>query len=121
LSGYGVVSSTQLSDRELLDLLSRLSNLQQERNQEHNVWRRRVIAAAASYLELIGRFKHGDDPTWRINYIKGMACRMAKSEQFNGIPLERLRNCYYALVNAHRDREEIDAITYELQIEILTA
>ena len=120
LSGFGAVSSTELSDRELTEVLGYLRNLQQNRNEDRNAWRRRVIAAASAYLVLIGRFHVGDDPAWRIKYIKGMACRMTKAEEFNGIPLERLRNCYYTLVNAKKDREAINTEVYNIQVEVLT-
>ena len=121
LSGFGVVSSTELTDDELYEALEHLRNMQQHRNNEANAWRRRVIAAASAYLELIGKFHLGDNgKDWRLNYVKGMACRMAKCESFNTISLERLRNIYYALVNAKKDRVAVDEVVYNIQIELLT-
>jgi len=119
LSGWGVCSSTELSDRGLCEALDRLRDIQQNRSEEANSWRRRVIAAASSYLELIGKFQAGDNVAWRIGYIKGMACQMTRHESFNGIPLERLRNCYYALVNARKDRVAIDEAVLDIQAEVL--
>ena len=120
LSGWGVGSSTELSDRELDDLLRQLRKEQDNRNEEANQWRRRVIAAAAAYFELIGKFNAGDDREWRIKYIEGLVCRATKYEDFNKVPVERLRNVYYALVNANKDRIAVDAAVRELQIELLT-
>jgi hypothetical protein len=120
LSGWGANSSTELSDRELGDVLEQLRNIQYSRNEEANQWRRRVIAAAAAYFEFIGKFQQIDEPVRRLQYIKGMACRMTKHKSFNAIPVERLRNIYYALVKAKKDRMAIDAAVLEIQIESLT-
>ena len=120
LSGWGVHSSTELTDRGLNDVLEHLRDLQDNRDESTNVWRRRVIAAAAAYLEYIGKFSSGDDREWRIQYIKGTACRMGQYKSFNKIPIGRLRNIYYSLVKAKKDRAIIDEMVNEIQIQLLT-
>lgn len=86
--GYGVSSIGELSDRQLVELIAKL-------NGDANQWRRRVMAAIGAYLR-------------RINYpenvqsIKAVACRAAGYDDFNRIPVSRLRAVYYEFVRRNR-------------------
>ena len=38
-----------------------------------------------------------------VEYVKGIACRAAKEDDFNKIPAERLTSLYNAFLNAQKD------------------
>jgi hypothetical protein len=102
--GYGVSSIGELTDSQLVDLIGKLNN-------DANRWRRRVMAAIGAYLR-------------RINYpenvqsIKAVACRAAGYDDFNRIPVSRLRAVYYEFVRCNKTADrtgmEIAQLEYKL-------
>jgi hypothetical protein len=96
LSGYGVMSSKQLSNSALIEVCDKIASLGNPRDQEMNALRRRVMASIGGYLRLMGK-----DESAQL--IQGIACRIAGCEDFNRIPAERLRNIYYTFLNKQKD------------------
>jgi hypothetical protein len=89
-------------------------------------WRKRLMAAIASWAKLINYIPSNEDineaeqdltipvdkrsVNWSANatVIKAIACRAAGNvESFNAIPVDRLRNLYYAFVKKRRDYEAV--------------
>jgi hypothetical protein len=109
LSGYGVESSKDLNNDDLTNICFNLSKSLDPRLAELDMWRKRVFAAIGSYLKYIGKENNPD-------LIKGVSCRCTGYDSFNDIPVERLRNIYYAFVKKQRDFER----TYHEMEDLLT-
>lgn len=80
---YNVTSSTQLSRVDLEAVIAKIGF-------DANVWRRRVIAAISETVEkqeFAGSYE-------KIAYIKTIACRAAKCDDFNKIKIPKLRALY---------------------------
>ncbi|WP_290455674.1 hypothetical protein, partial [Paramuribaculum intestinale] len=88
ISGYGVESSKDLTNAELLELCDHLNEILNPEDAKTDKMRKRVIAAIGGWLRMIGKGDEG------INYIKGVACQAAKTDNFNKISLERLTTIY---------------------------
>lgn len=101
---YGVKSSTELTDSQLLDLIARLEG-------DADRWRKRVMAVIGAYLRRIG---YAESATT----IKAVACRAAGYDNFNRIPVSRLREVYYEFLRrnqtAERTANEIAYIEHSL-------
>jgi hypothetical protein len=81
---YGVNSSRQLSDKQLVDIID---TLQQVVQSDANIWRRRVMAAIGAYLRRMNYTENAD-------IIKAIACRAARTNNYNKIPISKLRAIY---------------------------
>ncbi len=112
LSGYGVESSKDLSNSELLEICDKLNGILNPEDAKIDKMRKRVIAAIGGWLKTVG--KDGG-----IDYIKGIACRAAEAENFNKIPADRLTNIYNMFVKKQRDAKAVnvicDEITYSMR------
>lgn len=97
LASYGVQSSKDLNVYELTELCGKLDLMVNPVLKEADVWRKRVIAAIGKYLETIGRDRND------LAVIMAIACRAAKAEDFNHIPLDRLRSIYNAFNQRVKD------------------
>lgn len=84
LSGYGVESSKDLSNVDLMKICDELNDILSPQDAKRDRMRKRVIAAIGGWLRLIGKGNEG------VDYIKGVACRAAKIGNFNQISLDRL-------------------------------
>lgn len=107
LAAYGVESGKDLTVYELTELCGKLDRIANPGANENDMWRKRVIAAVFGYLRALG--KKGS-----IEEAKAIACRAAKTEEFNRIPKERLKSLYNAFKNRENDLKEIDKMTGEL-------
>lgn len=105
LSQYGVESSAQLSVYDLLEIINNIETRCNVNYQMQDKWRKRVLAIISSYLKLMKSKKARD-----IEYIKTIAVRAAKAEDFNRIPADKLKSLY----NAFRQRIK----DYEVAIDI---
>jgi len=70
------------------------------------------MASIGGWLRLIGREQNAQ-------VIKAIACRAAKHDNYNDIPVDRLRNLYYSFLNKQEDIKRVGEITAE-EIEILS-
>jgi hypothetical protein len=103
LSSYGVESSRDLTAKDLLDVCSRLEMELNPELAEQDRWRKRVMAAVGGWLRSSGREENA-------TYIKGVACRAAGRDDFNGIPVAALRNLYYEFKNKQKAHEAVNRI-----------
>lgn len=104
LSQFGVGSSVDLSQHQLVDACACLSREIERRDghQSMDALRKRLIAVIGKFLELCGK----GDVT--ISYIKGVACRSCGIREFNRIPRERLRSLYGAYINKIKDINNVE-------------
>lgn len=89
--GLGVKSSRNFSIDQLKQLIDRLQSgkdYSQSYDPEGDLWRKRVIAAIGAWLRIANR-------TETPEVIKAIACRATRYENFNKIPVSRLRDIYY--------------------------
>ena len=104
LSQFGVESSVDLSQHQLVDACACLSREIERRDghQSMDALRKRLIAVIGKFLKLCGK----GDVT--ISYIKGVACRSCGIREFNRIPRERLRSLYGAYINKIKDINNVE-------------
>ena len=100
LQQYNVESSTQLSVYELMEIINNIETRTNVNYQLQDKWRKRVIAVVSNYLKAMGSKKARD-----IDYIKTIATRAAKVDEFNKIPAERLKSLYNAFNQRIKDVE----------------
>ena len=104
LSGYGVESSKDLTNAELLELCDHLNEILNPEDAKTDKMRKRVIAAIGGWLRMIGKGDEG------INYIKGVACQAAKTDNFNKISLERLTTIYNMFLRKQKDAKSVNEV-----------
>lgn len=105
ISGYGVESSKDLTNEELLELCDKLNGILNPESEKIEKMRKRVIASIGGWLRMIGKGDEG------ISYIKGVACQAAKVDNFNKIPLERLNNIYNMFLRKQKDAKSVNEVT----------
>lgn len=93
-SGYGVNSSKDLTNQQLVELLTKLHG-------DAHRWRRRVMAVIGAYLRRINYTENADT-------IKAVACRAAGYDDFNRIPVSRLRSVYYEFLRRNKTADGVD-------------
>lgn len=113
IESYGVESSKDIGNHELMDLCHTLELKLNKGAREADAVRKRTIAAIGGWLRLVGKENN-------IDTIKGIACRATGYESFNKIPVERLRNIYSAFLKKQRDHKAATAIADEYLVQLLT-
>ncbi len=108
LTSYGVESSKELSAYQLLEICDKLDKISNPKAKELDIWRKRVIASVGGWLRMVGTSGNN------LLLIKAIACQATKSDSFNKIPLERLRNVYYTFKNKQKDFEQIEVVSEEM-------
>ena len=73
--------------------------------------RKRVIAAIGGWLRMIGKENEG------VAYIKSVACRAAKVENFNHISLDRLTTIYNMFLKRQKDAKAVNAVAGQIEYE----
>lgn len=111
ISGYGVESSKDLSNAELTELCDRLNNILNPEDAKRDKQRKRVIAAIGGWLRLIGKDNKG------VDYIKNVACRAAKTENFNHISTERLTTIYNMFLKRQKDAKAVEEVAGQIAYE----
>lgn len=111
ISGYGVESSKDLTNAELLELCDHLNEILNPEDAKTDKMRKRVIAAIGGWLRMIGKGDEG------INYIKGVACQAAKVNNFNKIPLERLTTIYNMFLRKQKDAKSVNEVAGQIAYE----
>lgn len=104
LSQFGVESSVDLSQHQLVDACACLSREIERRDghQSMDALRKRLIAVVGKYLKACGKSEVS------ISYIKGVACRSCGIREFNRIPRERLRSLYGAFALKLKDIKKVE-------------
>lgn len=93
------VSLKELTEKAPNLYYEMINCMQKEANKHESIqnkWRKRVFGSIGGYLQLMGRQSNTD-------IIKGIACRSTGYDEFNTIPVERLRNLYNTFVNKQND------------------
>ncbi len=112
IESYGVESSKDIDNHDLMDLCHTLELRLKKGASEIDTLRKRVIAAIGGWLRLTGK-------TENIEVIKAIACRSTGYDNFNKIPAERLRNVYNTFRNKQRDHRAVQAVADEYLAQIL--
>lgn len=107
ISGYGVESSKDMSNTQLIEACEYLEGLLNPEAAKASKMRKRVIGAIGGWLKLIG--KEGN-----IEYIKSIACRATGVEHFNQISLERLRSIYSMFLKKQKDARSVNKVCGEI-------
>ena len=98
IEAYGVESSRDIDTHDLVDICAKLSKQAgNQKQQDYDKLRKQCMAAIGSWLKMCGR-------ECNATIIKAIACRAAKKDDFNKIPLERLRNLVYLFNNKVKRR-----------------
>ena len=111
LFAYGVESSKELTVYELTEICGKLDLRANPAANTADQWRKRLIAAVNGYLRAMGK------PGGNIAEIKAVACRAAQTDNFNRIPVERLKSLYNAFKNREKDLIKIDELTADLLLK----
>ena len=106
IESYGVTSSRDLDAHQLMDLINKLEGIQRPQLIDLDKYRKRLIAAIFAWRKATSNDSN-------INEVKAIACRAAGVDNFNRIPLERLRSLYNAFVNKTKDLKFVDQVTAE--------
>lgn len=116
LASWGVESSRDLDQHQLIDICGKLSAQVDEKQGTARLDKLRKQAIAA-----IGRWLRETKQGEGISKIKGIACRATGYADFNKIPRERLRNIIATFNNKVKDARAVDAMTDALLMQQLTA
>lgn len=109
LEGYGVGSSRDLTQHQLIDVIASISS-QMDMHQDRN--RKRLIASIGRYLRAIGY-------TENIITIKSVA-EQAAGCPFNKIPSGRIRSLIFAFNQKTKDLEIVEELTSNIQNKKIT-
>jgi len=113
LSQYNVTSSVYLGIPELVEVCGLIENANNPKLKELDVWRKRLMGAIGGWLRAMNRVDNAQ-------IIKGIACRAAKRDDFNDIPVEQLRSLYSAFKKKQKDLLMVEEFTMgELNKQIL--
>lgn len=116
LASWGVESSRDLTQHQLIDICAKLSEQVDEKQgtMPLDKLRKRVIAAIGGWLRETGQEES-------LSRIKGIAMRASGYGEFNKIPRERLRNLIATFNNKVKDSRAVDALTDALLMQHYTA
>lgn len=112
LASWGVESSRDLTQHQLIDVCAKLSEQVNEREGVASLdkLRKQVIAAIGGWLRETGQQSN-------ISIIKGIAMRAGGYNDFNKIPRERLRNLIATFNNKVKDARAVDTLTDALLMQ----
>lgn len=113
LAGYGVDSSTELSEADLLEICNRLHEELRKRGQKAKESpadpaekeRKRLKVAIGKLLAAQGKIKADGWGIVEWDTIIGVACRAARVSRFADIPLSKCRGLIYEF---NKQREAIE-------------
>ena len=116
LASWGVESSRDLSQHQLIDICAKLSEQVDEKQGTARLdkLRKQLIAAIGSWLRETGQVE-------AMAKIKGIAERASGYSDFNKIPRERLRNLIATFNNKVKDARAVNALTDALLMQQLNA
>ena len=116
LSSWGVESSRDLTQHQLIDICAKLSEQVNHKDGSASLdkLRKQVIAAIGSWLRETYQSQG-------ISKIKGIACRATGYGDFNKIPRERLRNLIATFNNKTKDKKSVEALTDAMLAQALSS
>ncbi|MDR1681896.1 MAG: regulatory protein GemA [Candidatus Symbiothrix sp.] len=106
MNNYGVTSSVELDFPQLLELCGILERQARPELAVQDKWRKRLMKSIGVWMENMGRESNA-------KLIKATACRAAGVDDFNRIPVERLRSLYNAFNKKNKDLEWVGGLTAE--------
>lgn len=106
LASWGVESSRDLTQHQLIDICAKLSEQVDEKQGTARLdkLRKQVIAAIGGWLRETKQQSN-------ISIIKGIAMRASGYNDFNKIPRERLYNLIATFNNKVKDSQSVDSLT----------
>lgn len=107
LAGYGVESSKDLSVAELIQCCNYLDMQLNPKLAELDAARKRLMASIGGWL----RAMHVNHDA---KYIKAVACRAAKRDNFNEIPFVQLRSLYASFNKMKQDLSSVESLTVDM-------
>ena len=116
LTSWGVESSRDLTQHQLIDICAKLSE-----QVDHTQGTARLDKLRKQVIASIGRWLRETGQTENISIIKGIAMRASGYNDFNKIPRERLRNLIATFNNKVKDARAVDALTDALLMQQMTA
>lgn len=115
LASWGVESSRDLSQHQLIDICAKLSE-----QVDHTQGTARLDKLRKQVIASIGRWLRETGQAEGISKIKGIAMRASGYNDFNKIPRERLRNLIATFNNKVKDTRAVDALTDALLMQQMT-
>ena len=112
LASWGVESSRDLSQHQLIDICAKLSE-----QVDHTQGTARLDKLRKQLIASIGRWLRETGQAEGISKIKGIAMRASGYDDFNKIPRERLRNLIATFNNKVKDARAVDALTDALLMQ----
>lgn len=114
LSSWGVESSRDLTQHQLIDICAKLSEQVNHKDGTASLdkLRKQVIAAIGCWL----RETHQSQG---ISKIKGIACRATGYSDFNKIPRERLRNLIATFNNKVKDTRSVNELANAMMMQAI--
>ena len=112
LASWGVESSRDLSQHQLIDICAKLSE-----QVDHKQGTARLDKLRKQVIASIGRWLRETGQAEGISKIKGIAMRASGYNDFNKIPRERLRNLIATFNNKVKDARAVDALTDALLMQ----
>jgi 5-methylcytosine-specific restriction endonuclease McrBC GTP-binding regulatory subunit McrB len=106
LHSYGVDSSRDLSAAQLIEACNDLDKILNPKLAELDAHRKRLMASIGGWLRAMNVSSNGAK-------IKAIACRAAKRDNFNDIPMEQLRSLYAAFNKKQHDLRSVELLTAE--------
>lgn len=115
--GMGVKSSRNFSIDQLKQVIERLESGKDYNQVYDNVgdlWRKRVIASIGAWLRVLNKTENAE-------MIKAVACRASGYENFNKIPVSRLRDLYYGFSRKAKTAKQTNVVMDDIvsQLEIM--
>lgn len=114
IRSYGVESSKSLTEKQLSEACQVLAYEQNKRQQEADIWRKRVIAAICSYID--SSSIAGIDN--KVYYAKAIAVKAAGAKSFNDIPCHKLQLLYNTFLKRNRLHEEVVQLLSEAELYV---
>lgn len=108
LRPWGVSSSKDLSDSDLADIRRRLHEItdkdtRRQADYQREKWSRRVYGVIAEWLARSG-YRHDSEA------IRTVVCRAARADNFNTIPLSKLRQIYMSWTVKNRTARDVESL-----------
>ena len=88
---FCVQSSRSLSENQLIDRLVKGADQTKTRKSQGDLWRKRTMAAVGAWLRMMNKTEDADT-------LKAIICRASGYDNFNRIPVGKLRSIYYEFV-----------------------
>jgi len=104
LHSYGVGSTKDLTNAQLINACNALNMVLNPELQDLDKLRKQLMASIGAWLRAMGRVGNKQ-------LIKAIACRAAETDDFNKIPKEKIRSLYSAFNKKKKNLEKVEKLT----------